>query len=130
MFPSITDVLGVLVGHATDEKGGTGCTVVLAPEKGMPCTAYVKGRATGTRELDTCRPESLAGRADAILLAGGSAYGLAAADGVMRWLESRRRGFAVGPGVVPIVNVTFRVSFGVSGSYGISPEHHGPVAVA
>jgi L-aminopeptidase/D-esterase-like protein len=103
MFPSITDVLGVLVGHATDEKGGTGCTVVLAPEKGMPCTAYVKGRATGTRELDACRPESLAGRVDAIVLTGGSAYGLAAADGVMRWLESRRRGFAVGPGVIPIV---------------------------
>lgn len=103
MHPSITDVLGVLVGHATDEKGGTGCTVVLAPEKGMPCTAYVKGRATGSRELDACRPESLAGRVDAIVLTGGSAYGLAAADGVMRWLEARKRGFAVGPGVIPIV---------------------------
>src|SRR6478735_725091 len=80
MFPSITDVLGVLVGHATDEKGGT-----------------------GWRELDACRPESLAGRVDAIVLCGGSAYGLAAADGVMRWLESRKRGFAVGPGVIPIV---------------------------
>jgi L-aminopeptidase/D-esterase-like protein len=103
--PSITDVLdvlGVLVGQVTDEKGGTGCTVVLAPQGGMPCTVHVKGRATGSRELDTCRPESLAGRVDAILLTGGSAYGLAAADGVMRWLESRRRGFAVGPGVIPI----------------------------
>ena len=103
MNPSITDVLGVLVGHAADERGGTGCTVVLAPEGGMPCTVHVKGRATGSRELDTCRPESLAGRVDAIVLAGGSAYGLAAADGVMRWLESRRRGFAVGAGVIPIV---------------------------
>lgn len=101
--PSITDVLGVLVGHATDERGATGCTVVLAPEGGMPCTVYVKGRAVGSRELDACRPESLAGRVDAIALCGGSAYGLAAADGVMRWLESRRRGFAVGPGVIPIV---------------------------
>jgi L-aminopeptidase/D-esterase-like protein len=103
MYPSITDVLGVLVGHATDEPGGTGCTVVMAPDGGMPCSAYVKGRASGTRELHTCRPESLAGRVDAILLTGGSAYGLAAADGVMRWLESRRRGFAVGAGVIPIV---------------------------
>lgn len=103
MFPSISDVHGVLVGHATDERGGTGCTVVLAPEGGMPCTVFVKGRATGTRELHACRPEALAGRVDAIVLAGGSAYGLAAADGVMRWLESRRRGFAVGPGVIPIV---------------------------
>ena len=103
MFPSITDVLGVLVGHSTDERGATGCTVVLAPERGMPCSAYVKGRATGTRELQACRPDALAGRVDAIVLCGGSAYGLAAADGVMRWLESRKRGFAVGPGVIPIV---------------------------
>lgn len=103
MTAAITDVLGVLVGHATDEKGGTGCTVVLPPEGGMPCTVFVKGRATGTRELHACRPESLAGRVDAILLTGGSAFGLAAADGVMRWLESRRRGFKVGPGVIPIV---------------------------
>jgi len=103
MNPAITDVLGVLVGHATDEPGGTGCTVVLSPEGGMACTVFVKGRATGSRELDTCRPESLAGRVDAIVLTGGSAFGLAAADGVMRWLESRHRGFAVGPGVIPIV---------------------------
>ncbi len=103
MFPNITDVPGVLVGHATDERGATGCTVVLAPQGGMPCTVFVKGRATGSRELDACRPEALAGRVDAITLCGGSAYGLAAADGVMRWLESRKRGFAVGPGVIPIV---------------------------
>ena len=103
MSPAVTDVLGLLVGHATDEHGGTGCTVVLAPEGGMPCAVFVKGRATGSRELDTCRPESLAARVDAIVLCGGSAFGLAAADGVMRWLESRRRGFAVGPGVIPIV---------------------------
>jgi L-aminopeptidase/D-esterase-like protein len=102
-MPAITDVPGILVGHATDEAGGTGCTVVLAPQSGMPCAAFVKGRATGTRELESCRPESLAGRVDAIALCGGSAYGLAAADGVVRWLEERRRGFAVGPGVVPIV---------------------------
>lgn len=103
MFPSLTDVFGVLVGHATDESGGTGCTVILAPESGMPCTVFVKGRATGSRELDACRPDSLAGRVDALVLTGGSAYGLAAADGVARWLEARKRGFAVGPGVVPIV---------------------------
>jgi L-aminopeptidase/D-esterase-like protein len=103
MFPSITDVMGILVGHATDEAGGTGCTVVLAPEGGMPCTVFVKGRASGTRELHACQPDSLAGRVDAIVLTGGSAYGLASADGVMRWLESRKRGFAVGAGVIPIV---------------------------
>ena len=103
MTPSITDVPGILVGHATDAAGATGCTVVLAPPDGMPCTAFVRGRATGSRELDACRPESLAGRVDAVVLTGGSAYGLAAADGVMRWLEARGRGFKVGAGVVPIV---------------------------
>jgi len=103
MAPSLTDVPGVLVGHATDAAGATGCTVVLAPPDGMPCAAFVRGRATGSRELDACRPESLAGRVDAILLTGGSAYGLAAADGVMRWMESHGRGFRVGSGVVPIV---------------------------
>jgi len=104
MPPTITDVPGILVGHATDAAGATGCTVVLAPSAdGMPCTAFVRGRATGSRELDACRPESLAGRVDAIVLTGGSAYGLAAADGVMRWLEQRGRGFKIGAGVVPIV---------------------------
>ena len=104
MPPSITDVPGILVGHATDAAGATGCTVVLGPSAdGMPCTAFVRGRATGSRELDACRPESLAGRVDAIVLTGGSAYGLAAADGVMRWLEQRGRGFKIGAGVVPIV---------------------------
>ena len=103
MNPSITDVPGILVGHATDAPGGTGCTVVLAPAEGMPCTVFVRGRATGSRELDTCRPDSLAGRVDAVLLTGGSAHGLAAADGVARWLTVRGRGFPVGPGTVPIV---------------------------
>jgi L-aminopeptidase/D-esterase-like protein len=103
MPPAITDVPGVLVGHASDAAGATGCTVVLAPAAGMPCTVFVRGRATGSRELDACRPESLAGRVDAIVLTGGSAYGLAAADGVARWLEARGRGFGIGGGVVPIV---------------------------
>jgi L-aminopeptidase/D-esterase-like protein len=103
MSPSITDVPGILVGQTTDEAGATGCTVVLAPAEGMPCTVFVRGRATGSRELDACRPEALAGRVDAIVLTGGSAYGLASADGVMRWMESRHRGFAIGVGVVPIV---------------------------
>jgi len=103
MPPAITDVPGILVGHAGDAAGATGCTVVLAPPDGMPCTAFVRGRATGSRELDACRPESLAGRVDAIVLTGGSAYGLASADGVMRWMERHGRGFRIGPGVVPIV---------------------------
>src|SRR5205809_880692 len=101
---SLTAVRGLSVGHWTDLARATGCTVVLAPEGGMPGACAVRGRATGTRELDALHPRHLVGHIDAILLTGGSAYGLGAADGVMRWLRERGRGFPVGPaGVVPIV---------------------------
>jgi L-aminopeptidase/D-esterase-like protein len=96
--------LGVLVGHATDVAGGTGCTVVRGAESPLRGGVAVLGRATGTRELHTLAPEHLADRVDAVLLTGGSAYGLDAAAGVMRWMEERARGFPVGGGaVVPIV---------------------------
>lgn len=101
--PALTDVPGVLVGHYTDQGAATGCTVVLAPPAGMRAAAYVRGRATGTRELDALAPSHLVPSVNAVLLTGGSAFGLGAADGVMRWLAERHRGFAVGPGVVPIV---------------------------
>src|SRR2546427_2363526 len=101
---SLTAVRGLSVGHWTDLARATGCTVVLAPEGGMRAACAVRGRATGTRELDALHPRHLVGHVDAILLTGGSAYGLGAADGVMRWLRERGRGFPVGPaGVVPIV---------------------------
>ena len=101
--PSLTDVEGILVGHATDEAASTGCTVVLGPKDGVRAAHYVRGRATGTRELDALSPAHLVPRIDAILLTGGSAFGLGAADGVMSWLAERGRGFNVGVGVVPIV---------------------------
>lgn len=122
MPPSITDVPGIIVGQATDEPGGTGCTVVLAPHEGMPCTAFVRGRATGSRELDACRPESLAGRVDAILLTGGSAYGLAAADGVVRWLAGQGRGLPVGPLTVPIVPAAVVFDLGPCGRPDARPD--------
>src|SRR2546429_4909947 len=101
---SITAVPGLTVGHWTDLPRATGCTVVLAPEGGMRAAGAVRGRATGTRELDALNPRHLVNRIDAILLTGGSAYGLGAADGVMRWLRERHRGLPLGPaGVVPIV---------------------------
>jgi len=101
---SIAVVRGITVGHWTDLPRATGCTVVLAPEGGMRAACAVRGRATGTRELDALNPRHLVDRVDAILLTGGSAYGLGAADGVMRWLRERGRGWPVGPaGVVPIV---------------------------
>ena len=96
--------LGVLVGHATDVPGGTGCTVVRGAGGPLRGGVAVLGRASGSRELHTLAPEHLADRVDAVLLAGGSAYGLDAAAGVMRWMEERGRGFPIGNGaVVPIV---------------------------
>ena len=94
---------GLAVGHATDVEGGTGCTVVRGLDGPFRCGVYIAGRATGTRELALLDPAHLVGRVDAILLAGGSAYGLDAAAGVMRWMEEHARGFDVGAGVVPIV---------------------------
>lgn len=94
---------GIVVGHATNVRGVTGCTVVRGATDPFRAAAAVVGRATGTRELDALSPSHLVDRVDAILLTGGSAYGLGAADGVMRWMEERGRGFAVGGGVVPIV---------------------------
>jgi L-aminopeptidase/D-esterase-like protein len=94
---------GVAVGHATDAEGATGCTVVRGAAQAMRASCAVFGRATGTRELALLAPGHLVDRVDAIVLSGGSAYGLAAADGVMRWMEEQGRGFPVGAGVVPIV---------------------------
>lgn len=101
--PALTAVPGLSVGHYTDAAAATGCTVVLGPPDGMRAAAYVRGRATGTRELDALSPGHLVPAIHALLLTGGSAYGLGAADGVMRWLARRGRGFPVGAGVVPIV---------------------------
>ena len=95
--------LGLAVGHATDEEGATGCTVVRPVQGAMRGAAAVIGRATGTRDLLPLVSHHLVDRVDAIFLAGGSAYGLDAAAGVMRWMEARGRGFPVGGGVVPIV---------------------------
>jgi L-aminopeptidase/D-esterase-like protein len=96
-------VSGITVGHTTIEAHGTGCTVVLGPVTGMRAAASVRGRATGTRELDVLEPRHLVERIDAILFTGGSAYGLGAADGVMRWLRERGRGLPVGNDTIPIV---------------------------
>ena len=114
MNANITDVPGILVGHATNLEAGTGCTVVLAPADGMRGAVFVRGRATGSRELDVLSPRHLVSKIHAILLTGGSAFGLGAADGVMRWLAERGRGFDVGVAVVPIVPsaVIFDLGFG------------------
>ena len=102
MYDTITDVPGIQVGHYTDPVAVTGCTVVLCPG-GAVGGVDVRGAAPGTRETDLLRPLNLVQQAHAVVLSGGSAYGLAAADGVMTFLEERGVGFPVGVGVVPIV---------------------------
>jgi L-aminopeptidase/D-esterase-like protein len=99
---AITDVAGIKVGHYTDREGITGCTVVLC-EGGAVGGVDVRGSAPGTRETDLMRPVNMVQEVHGMLLTGGSAYGLDAAGGVMRWLEERGIGFSVGVGVVPIV---------------------------
>jgi L-aminopeptidase/D-esterase-like protein len=103
MSGSLTDIAGLSVGHWTNKEAGTGCTVVLCPPEGAVCGVDVRGGSPGTRETDLLKPECSVEKAHAILLAGGSAFGLAAADGVMRWLEEHDRGFDVGIAKVPIV---------------------------
>jgi L-aminopeptidase/D-esterase-like protein len=93
---------GISVGHWTDAKGRTGCTVVLAPD-GAVGGVDVRGAAPGTRETDLLRPGMLVERVEAVLLAGGSAFGLDAAAGVVRFLEERGKGYAMGPLRIPIV---------------------------
>lgn len=99
---SLTAVDGIEVGHWTDTEAATGCTVVVCRE-GAVAGVDVRGSAPGTRETDLLRPINLVQRAHAVLLTGGSAYGLDAASGVMRWLEEHSLGLDVGVAVVPIV---------------------------
>jgi L-aminopeptidase/D-esterase-like protein len=99
---SITDIAGLAVGHAAAAGRATGCTVVLCPD-GATCGVAVRGGSPGTRETDLLRPEATVDRVHAVLLTGGSAFGLAAATGVMRWLDEHGHGLLVGPARVPIV---------------------------
>lgn len=98
----ITDVPGLAVGNAEDPDALTGVTVLL-PENRAACAVDVRGGAPGTRETDLLRPDCLVDAVDGLVLSGGSAFGLAAADGVMAWLSARGRGFPVGGRVVPVV---------------------------
>jgi L-aminopeptidase/D-esterase-like protein len=98
----ITEVPGVLVGHWSDPVGRTGCTVVVLPD-GTVASGEVRGGAPGTREWDLLHPDRLVSRVDAVVLCGGSAFGLAACDGVVRWCEEQGRGFPTRAGPVPIV---------------------------
>ncbi|GAW92884.1 P1 family peptidase [Calderihabitans maritimus] len=102
MYRNITDIPGIKVGHATDEAALTGCTVVLM-ETGATAGADIRGSAPGTRETDLLQTGRLVNRIHGIVLTGGSAFGLDAAGGVMRYLEERGIGFDTGVARVPIV---------------------------
>lgn len=103
MFPgAITNIAGLQVGHFTDGRRPTGCTVLLCPQ-GVVAGVDVRGAAPGTRETDLLHPLATIEVVHALLLTGGSAFGLTAADGVMRWLEARGHGVQVGPACIPIV---------------------------
>lgn len=99
---SICDVPGIKVGHAQDDHGKTGCTVIL-PDNGAVAGVDIRGSAPGTREVETLQPVRLVPKVHAILLTGGSAFGLDAAGGVQQFLEERNIGYDVGVAKVPIV---------------------------
>ena len=123
---SLLDVAGLRVGHAQRTGAGwlTGTTVVLAPTGGAVGGVDVRGGGPGTRETDLLDPRNLVERVHAVLLGGGSAFGLAAADGVMRRLAAAGTGFPVGaPGeVVPIVPAAVVFDLGRGGDFGHVPD--------
>ncbi len=131
MAGCLTDVAGITVGCWTDPGALTGCTVVLCPA-GAVVAADVRGGAPGTRDTDLARPGMLVERAHAVLLTGGSAFGLDAAGGVMRWLEERGFGFGIGRAVVPIVPaaVVFDLAVGDGHVRPGAPEAYGACAAA
>ena len=123
---ALTDVAGLRVGHAQRTGDGwlTGVTVVLAPEGGAVTAVDVRGGGPGTRETDALDPRNLVQRIEAVVLAGGSAFGLDAASGVAGWLEEQGRGFRVGPPgrVVPVVPAAALFDLGRGGSWGARPD--------
>ncbi len=137
MVDDITDVPGVLVGHDTDLDAGTGCTVMLCawPAVGG---VDVRGGAPATRETDLLDPRCTVDEVHAVLLAGGSAFGLAAADGVLRALEARGTGYDTGVARVPIVPTAALFDLGVgradvrpdaaSGARAVEAARGGPIA--
>ncbi|OJY37496.1 P1 family peptidase [Pseudonocardia sp. 73-21] len=119
---AITDVEGLRVGHASVDGGLSGTTVVLAPPGGAVGGVDVRGAAPGTRETDLLDPRTTVQRVHAIVLSGGSAYGLAAATGVMERLEAVGEGFAVPGGLVPIVPAAVVFDLGRGGDFAARPD--------
>src|SRR5918995_2841530 len=99
----LTEVQGIKVGHHTLTERPTGCTVILVEGDGAVGGVSQRGGAPGTRETDLLDPGNMVDKVNAVVLSGGSAYGLEAATGTVRWLEERGLGWRVSTGVVPIV---------------------------
>jgi L-aminopeptidase/D-esterase-like protein len=118
----ITEVHGIKVGHFTLSERPTGCTVILVDGEGVPGGVSQRGGAPGTRETDLLDPLNMVDKVNAIVLSGGSAYGLEAATGTVRWLEERNMGWRVGSGVVPIVPGAILMDLGFGGSAKIRPN--------
>src|SRR5512136_2118189 len=117
---AITDVPGIKVGHSSDFKALTGCTVVLC-EEGATGAVDIRGTATGTREVDALSFLHLAETVHAVLLTGGSAFGLDAAGGVMAYLERKGKGFDVVRTKVPIVPAAVIFDFAI-GDFRVRPD--------
>jgi len=121
MANSITDIQGIKVGSQENLQALTGCTVILTGREGAVCGVDVRGSAPGTRETDALAPINMVDRVHAVLLSGGSAFGLDAAGGVMQYLEEQGIGHETGPTVVPIVPAAVIYDLGV-GDYRIRPD--------
>lgn len=122
----ITDIAGLRVGQAHDPRARTGVTVIL-PDEAAVCAVDVRGGGPGTRETDALAPDTLVAAVDAVVLSGGSVYGLAAADGVTAWLGARGRGFGMVEGVpkspmVPAA-ILFDMANGGDKGWGEAPPH-------
>jgi L-aminopeptidase/D-esterase-like protein len=117
---AITDIPGILVGHAQDDEALTGCTVILC-EKGAVGGVDQRGGAPGTREIDALHPMHLVNKVHGVVLSGGSAFGLESATGVMRYLEERGVGFDVRIAKVPIVPAAILFDLGI-GKSNVRPD--------
>ncbi len=117
---TLTAIEGIQVGHATDKTARTGCTVVLCPD-GATAGVDVRGAAPGTRETESIRPGRLIQKVHAVLLTGGSAFGLNAAGGVVQFLEENGAGFQVGDVYIPIVPAAVIYDLGVGDAH-IRPD--------
>ncbi len=117
----LTEVQGIKVGSFTLSERPTGCTIILVDGEGVPGGVSQRGGAPGTRETDLLDPTNMVDKVNAVVLSGGSAYGLDAAQGAVRWLEERKMGWKVGSGVVPIVPAAILMDLGVGGQPQVRP---------